>query len=274
MRSRAVRVVTVDAQTPSPFAASLLFGYVANYLYDGDAPLAERRAQALSVDQAQLRELLGEAELRDAARPRGAGRRSSATLQQLPERSARAPTDGVHDLLLRLGDLDAGRDRRARRCRASPAPAVDELVARRRALPVRLAGEPRLIAVEDAAPLPRRARRAAARRACRRRCSSRRPTPSPTWSRRYARTHGPFTAAEAAARFGVGEAVVEATLRRLRRSRPRGRGRVPARRPADASGATPTCCATLRRRSLAALRKEVEPVEPHVLGRFSSAGTD
>ena len=65
VRQREIRLVTVDTQAPSPFAASLLFGYVANYLYDGDAPLAERRAQALAVDQAQLRELLGEAELRE-----------------------------------------------------------------------------------------------------------------------------------------------------------------------------------------------------------------
>ena len=85
--------MTVDTQAPSPFAASLLFGYVANYLYDGDAPLAERRAQALSVDQAQLRELLGEAELRElldrAALARA--RASAAGLGRGP-RSARAPT--------------------------------------------------------------------------------------------------------------------------------------------------------------------------------------
>src|SRR5437773_12275038 len=65
VRSRAARLVTVDSDAPSPFAASLLFSYVANFIYDGDAPLAERRAQALAVDQGQLRELLGDAELRE-----------------------------------------------------------------------------------------------------------------------------------------------------------------------------------------------------------------
>ena len=73
MQRREIRLVTVDTQAPSPFAASLLFGYVANYLYDGDTPLAERRAQVLSVDTAELRELVGGAELR---RARSTARRS------------------------------------------------------------------------------------------------------------------------------------------------------------------------------------------------------
>jgi len=102
IRSRTVRVVTVEARASSPFAASLLFGYVANYLYDGDAPLAERRAQALSVDQAQLADLIGEGELRTLVDPD-----ALATLeyeaQQLPERYHARSADAVHDLLLRLG---------------------------------------------------------------------------------------------------------------------------------------------------------------------------
>ena len=110
-----MRVVTVDSTTPSPFAASLLFGYVANYLYDGDAPLAERRAQALAIDQAQLRELLGEAELRellDADAIDGVERQLQHLDAALPR--ADAPTR-VHDLLLRLGDLTRRRDRGAHR---------------------------------------------------------------------------------------------------------------------------------------------------------------
>ena len=150
VRSRSVRVHTVDVQKSSPFAASLLFGYVANYLYDGDAPLAERRAHALSVDQAQLAELIGEGELRTLVDP-DALAALERDAQQLPEKYHARSTDAVHDLLLRLGDLSTGRDRGAVSARASPAPALDELVARRRALPVRIAGEPRLIAVEDAA---------------------------------------------------------------------------------------------------------------------------
>ena len=88
-RSRTLRVATIDSKTPSPFAASLLFSYVANYIYDGDAPLAERRAQALSVDQAQLRELLGDAELRELLDP-DAHRRVERQLQHLDPTVSRA----------------------------------------------------------------------------------------------------------------------------------------------------------------------------------------
>ena len=104
IRSRSLRVATIESRTPSPFAASLLFNYVANYIYDGDAPLAERRAQALSVDQSQLRELIGEAELRDLL-DTSAIETVEAELQHLPERFHAKSTDAVHDLLLRIGDL-------------------------------------------------------------------------------------------------------------------------------------------------------------------------
>ena len=149
VRSRSVRVHTVDVQKSSPFAASLLFGYVANYLYDGDAPLAERRAHALSVDQAQLAELIGEGELRTLVDPEALAA-LERDAQQLPEKYHARSTDAVHDLLLRLGDLSPA-EIEARSAPGVAAPAVDELVARRRALPVRIAGEARLIAVEDAA---------------------------------------------------------------------------------------------------------------------------
>ena len=95
---------------PSPFASGLLFGYVANYIYDGDAPLAERRAQALTVDEGLLRELLGEAELRELLDP-DCVTAVEEELQQLPERLRARSADGVHDLLLRLGDLERRGDR-------------------------------------------------------------------------------------------------------------------------------------------------------------------
>ncbi|HET8774155.1 MAG TPA: DEAD/DEAH box helicase, partial [Thermoanaerobaculia bacterium] len=104
VESRQVRAVTVDSAMPSPFASSLLFGYVANYIYDGDAPLAERRAQALAIDQSQLRELLGEAELRELL-DEAALADIEAQLQHLDESRQARSADGVHDLLLRLGDL-------------------------------------------------------------------------------------------------------------------------------------------------------------------------
>ena len=104
VRSRKLRVATVDSETPSPFAASLLFSYVASFLYDGDAPLAERRAQALAVDQAQLRELLGDAELRELldAESMDAIERQ---LQRLDPQYRAKSADGVHDMLLAIGDL-------------------------------------------------------------------------------------------------------------------------------------------------------------------------
>src|SRR5262249_25915973 len=99
-----IRVVTRDVTGPSPFAASLLFGYVANYIYEGDAPLAERRAHALAIDHSQLRELLGEAELRTLLDPEVLNEVENQ-LQHLDERHRARSLDALHDLLLRIGDL-------------------------------------------------------------------------------------------------------------------------------------------------------------------------
>ena len=99
-----LRVHTVDTEKSSPFASALLFGYVANYIYDGDAPLAERRAQALSIDQDQLRELMGDADLRELL-DLNAVEETEEQLQSLVEGYKARNADGVHDLLLRLGDL-------------------------------------------------------------------------------------------------------------------------------------------------------------------------
>ena len=102
--NRSLRVHTVDTRTPSPFAAALLFSYVANYIYDGDAPLAERRAQALSIDQDQLRELMGDADLRELL-DLNAIEETEEQIQCLAETYKARTMDGVHDLLLKLGDL-------------------------------------------------------------------------------------------------------------------------------------------------------------------------
>ncbi|HYO75018.1 MAG TPA: helicase-related protein, partial [Thermoanaerobaculia bacterium] len=107
IRQRSIRVHTADTQKPSPFAASVLFRFVANFLYDGDAPLAERRAQALSIDQSQLRELLGEPELRELLDPEALAQ-TELELQHLDERHTAKSLDAIHDLLLRLGDLTEG----------------------------------------------------------------------------------------------------------------------------------------------------------------------
>ena len=127
--------------TPSPFAASLLFGYVANYIYDGDAPLAERRAQALSVDQAQLRELLGDAELRELLDP-DALVALERQLQHLDDKYKVKTADGLHDLLIRIGDLRL-EEIEARTTLPDPAGALRELERARRILPISIASERR-----------------------------------------------------------------------------------------------------------------------------------
>ena len=264
VRSRTLRVVAVESRTPSPFASSLLFGYVANYLYDGDAPLAERRAQALSVDQSQLRDLIGDTELRDLL-DEAVLETVESELQHLPPRFHARSMDAVHDLLLRLGDLS--RTEIEARSDAGVAPAaLDELLRTRRVLAVRMAGEERFIAVEDAAryrdaigvPLPPGLPETLLE-----------PVADPVTDlvRRFGRTHGPFTTKDVSARLGLGAAVVDAALARLLaigrvvdgEFRPGGRGR----EWCDAE-----VLRTVRQRSLARLRQEVEPVEATALGRF------
>ena len=264
IRSRTIRVVAVETRTPSPFSSSLLFGYVANYLYDGDAPLAERRAQALSVDQSQLRDLIGDTELRDLL-DEAVLDTVESELQHLPPRFHARSMDAIHDLLLRLGDLSAA-EVEARSESGVAAPALVELTRTRRVLSVRIAGEPRVIAVEDAAryrdaigvPLPTGLPDTLLE-----------PVADPVTDlvRRFGRTHGPFTSKDAAARLGLGVAVVEAALARLLAAgrvvdgefRPGGRGR----EWCDAE-----VLRTVRQRSLARLRQEVEPVDATALGRF------
>ena len=144
-----LRVHIADTEKSSPFAAALLFSYIANYIYEGDAPLAERRAQALAIDQAQLQELLGESDLRELL-DASALDEVEAQLQALDlERQARH-ADGVHDLLLRLGDLSEP-ELAKRSVSPEVASNAEGLVRVRRALRIKLAGEVRFIAVEDAA---------------------------------------------------------------------------------------------------------------------------
>ncbi len=264
IEQRQLRVHVVDTRKPSPFASSLLFSYVANFVYDGDAPLAERRAQALTIDQDQLREILGEADLRellDAA----VIAEVEETAQCLAENYRAHSADGIHDLCLRLGDLS--RDELARRV-APPdlMQQVDRLVRARRLLEVRIAGEHRLIAVEDAArcrdalgvPLPPGLP-----------ASLLEPVAHPVLElvRRYARTHGPFTVKQVAERFGLDAARIESVLHQLAFE-----GRVLEGAFCPGGSNREWCDAEIlrqiRRKSLARLRREVEPVEQHTLARF------
>ncbi|MGA9717323.1 MAG: DEAD/DEAH box helicase [Acidobacteriaceae bacterium] len=266
VNARTTRVHVADSKTPSPFASSLLFSYVANYIYDGDAPLAERRAQALSIDQEQLRELLGDADLRELL-DADAIAEVEEQLQALTETQKARSADGIHDLLLRLGDLN-----RAELLRRLAAPDVaihtERLLRAKRLLEVKIAGEKRLIAVEDAAryrdalgiPLPPGLPRALLE-----------PVAQPALElvRRYARTHGPFTQGEVAKRFGLNATPVETALRRLLLD-----GRVVEGGFRPGGVHREWCDAEvlrlIRRKSLARLRKEIEPVEQQMLARLNT----
>jgi ATP-dependent Lhr-like helicase len=268
--ARRLRLRTVDSRTPSPFAASLLFSYVANFIYDGDAPLAERRAQALTVDPAQLRELLGEAELRELLDGEAIVE-LERSLQRLDGRRPATSADSLHDMLLSMGDLTEDEIR----ARSEPPEAasawIAELEQARRVVRFNVIdrgreAQRRFAAAEDAARLrdalgivpPQGLPKALLE-----------PVADPLGDivARYSRTHGPFLADSVAARFGLGIGPVLDTLRRLAAMDrvvegeflPGGRSR---------EWCDVEVLRSLKRRSLAKLRKEIEPVEPAALGRF------
>ena len=273
VRDRRLRVTTVDTRVPSPFASSLLFSYAANFIHQGDAPLAERRAQALLVDQAQLRELLGVVELRELLDPEAILLHEQGA-QRLDLKYPPQHADAVQDLLLGLGDLSEPELRL--RC-GKGAPHEDwtrALLLAGRAVAVTIAGELRLIAVEDVARY-RDALGIEAPPGLPRDLAEPVRDPLSDLVSRYARTHGPFRAAEVAARFGLPIAPVLTALNQLVE-----RGRVvagdflpPATASLHGAAGQEFCDAevlkTLKRRSLAKLRKQVEPVEPAALARFS-----
>lgn len=322
---RELRIVETTTQQPSPFAKSLLFGYVAQFLYEGDSPLAERRAAALALDSTLLNELLGRVELRELLDAKVI-EATERELQRLASDRRVRGMEGVADLLRLLGPLTpedvsvrleaAGAasapashaDSAAGAAHATPADAAVYLAALQRAnraLKVNIGGVERFAAVEDAArlrdalgvPLPMGVPLAFIE-----------PVADPLGDlvSRYARTHGPFTSAEAANRLGLGVAVVNSALKRLAADgrvvegefRPHvapeetpelppeeaSSGAAPAPSPPLASSASVSAALAgtsewcdaevlrkLRRRSLAALRAEVEPVDGTAYGRFLPA---
>jgi ATP-dependent Lhr-like helicase len=252
IRERTIRVHVADTEKPSPFAGSLLFRYVANFIYDGDAPLAERRAQALAIDQAQLRELLGEPELRELL--------DLSALEQVEHdlqfRPVKTP-DQLHDLFLRLGDL-TDEEVVLRGGQAL----LPVLVEARRVIKI----ADRYIAIEDAsryrdalgtpipAGVPERYLQPVA-------------DPLGDLVLRYARTHGPFTPTDVAKRYSLGVAVITAALERFVE-----RGRLVEGEFRPGGTQREWCDADvlrmIRRRSLAKLRKEAEPVDAPAYARL------
>ncbi|GAA1930150.1 ATP-dependent helicase [Microbacterium aoyamense] len=270
---RRIRLIETEPAQPSPFARDLLFGYVGAFMYEGDSPLAERRAAALSVDPSLLSELLGKVELRELLDPAIIAQYERELQRLDPERRARG-LEGVADLLRMLGPLDAAEVAARLEGEATEAEAsalLDQLVTARRAIAVTIAGAPRFAAIEDAGRL-RDALGVALPVGIP--IAFVEPVADPLGDlvARYARTHGPFTADAAAARLGIGIAVARHTLQRLE-----SQGRIasgfflPEAAPGD-DGATEWCDAEvlrrLRLRSLAAIRGSVEPVAPEAYARF------
>ena len=263
---RTIRVREVETKTPSPFAASLLFDYTANFLYNGDAPLAERRAATLALDHVQLRELLGDAELRELL-DADVVDELSLELQRLASRYVLKDADAVADLSRQLGDLS--RDEVALRPLADELDldaAIAKLLRDRRVIELTIGGQPRLIAAEDAGCY-RDALGVVPPPGIPDAFLERVENPLVDLVGRYARTHVPFLADDVAARFGVGIAPIHAALDGLLSKNkvlegeflPGGRGR---------EWTDIEVLRKLKQRSLAKLRKQIEPVEPHRYASF------
>ncbi len=267
VRARRIRIVSVESRSASPFASSLLFDYVGSFMYEGDAPLAERRAQALALDRELLAELLGSEELRELIDPEAVADLELELQALAPNRQART-LDGVADLLRRLGDLRTD-EVAARASGVDSAAALSELEATRRAVRVRVGGEERWIAVEDAARY-RDAVGASPPAGVAETFLAPVDRPLDLLLARWARTHAPFTADAPATRWGLAATVVEERLRAMAAAGELLEG---AFRPGGAAHefTDPDVLRQLRRRSLARLRREVEPVEPEVLARFLPA---
>ena len=269
LRSRAIRVVTVDTGKASPMASSLLFNWIAAYMYEGDAPLAERRAAALALDRDLLRDLLGAEELRELLDPEVLAD-VELELQCIADGRRARSADELHDVFRKVGDLSA--DEVDLRAEDGAAGWLAMLLTERRVIEVALGGETRYAAAEDAARyrdafgcslplgLPMAFTEPVAR-------------PLEEVVGRYARTHGPFLTADVAKRFGAPPERIAGALAALEGDE---RLVIGEFRP---EGVSREFCDVdvlrqLRRRSLAALRKEVEPVEQEAFARFLTAWHD
>jgi ATP-dependent Lhr-like helicase len=261
IQSQEVRVVEVETASPSPFSSSLLFAYVAQFMYEGDTPLAERRIQALTLDRELLSELLGAEDLRELLDAEVIGQTELELQGLLPDRRPR-DADEALDALRRLGDL-SGVESEARGVRAEW---LHQLASSHRAFPVRLAGEERWIAADDAGlyrdalgtPVPHGIPEAFLQTTER---------PFESLLVRWANTHAPFRPTEPSSRWDVPVNLIAPLLDGMA-----GQGWLVAGQ-FRASGherefCSPDVLRLIRRRSLAALRREIEPVSPLLLARY------
>jgi ATP-dependent helicase Lhr and Lhr-like helicase len=262
LQSRKLSLVEVETPTASPFASSLLFDYVATYMYEGDTPNAERRAAALALDRDLLRELLGQEELRELIDPE-ALEEVEAQLQHRTEAGLAGDRDALQQVLRNVGDLTAAECEERAQDGYSAASMLEKLVSERRVALVRINGEERYIAGEDAgvfrdalgvpppAGLPET-------------FLEEHPDPFLALVRRYARTHGPFPTAQLTARYGVDPTPA---LRELERAGALVRGELlPGGREREWCDAE--VLRRVRRASLAHLRREVEPAGRDRFARF------
>ncbi len=265
LHRREISLIEVETPTASPFASSLLFDYVATYMYEGDTPNAERRAAALSLDRELLRELLGQEELRDLIDP-GALAQVEDDLQFLSSIRRATSRDGLHDVLRGVGDLTVAEAGLRVVEGLDAARMLDELLRERRAIKIRLFGEERWIDAADAG-LYRDALGAAPPGGLPAAFLEDVPDGLTRLVRRHAATHGPFTADDLRARYGVD---VSAVLAGLERAGELVRGEL---RPggSEREWCDPEVLRRLRRASLAVLRREVEPVDARALARFLPA---
>src|SRR5829696_6043694 len=262
LHSRELSLVEVETPTASPYASSLLFDYVATYMYEGDTPNAERRAAALALDRDLLRELLGQDELRELIDP-AALEEVESDLQRTSERTRAANADGLHDVLRAVGDVTAD-EAQARCLPVVVAPRIlGELEKERRAIRMRVNGQERWTSAEDAG-LYRDALGAVPPGGLPEVFLEEVEEPLPRLARRYGRTHGPFTTREVSDRYGLDFGPV---LRELEQGGHLVRGEL---RPggSEREWCDPEVLRRLRRASLASLRKEVEPAEQRALARF------
>ncbi|HEY4085979.1 MAG TPA: DEAD/DEAH box helicase, partial [Bryobacteraceae bacterium] len=259
-----IRITTIESTRPSPFASALLFSYIANYIYEGDAPLAERRAQALSIDQSQLEQILGSTDFRELL-DKTALEEVEAQLQFLDAEYHVKHADGIHDLLLKLGDLTE-EEIQARSVSPAVASTIHELTNARRAIRVRMAGQSRFIPVEYASryrdalgiPLPPGLADTFLE-----------PAPNAIGSiiRRFARTHGPFTLSEISDRYGLSPKYAEGQLGLLHADEKLLEGEF---RPGGVhrEWCDPEILQQIRRKTLSRLRKEVVPAEQSTFARL------